>query len=278
MPQDESASAQQATEEVEWQYTAPSLERVAAWLQERVPAPFRAEPGFPRDLHDTYYDTPGWRLYRAGVACRVRRKGEDAELTLKTMAGAVDDIRTRSELSEALTAGGVNDPAQAPGAAGEAIRATIAGEALNPLFQLRTQRQVYALSDGDGPLGEIALDSTTIDATGAESPLLRVEVEVTDVERARPFVQALVEANGLGSAESSKFQAGLAAAGLVPAPPCPLLAPRVSRPACPPATTPLRHSGATSPPSSPTSPAPASASTPNTSTTCASRPGASAPP
>lgn len=201
--------------EVEWQYAALDTRPVLRWLQSAGVPGFSVTPAGVKELDDTYFDTADWRVHRAGYTCRVRHKGADAELTLKAMADASGGMRTRRELTEQLPEG-VTTPSHAPGPCGGALRA-IAGRAdLAPLFRLQTRRQLFALSDDQGLLGEVALDDTSI-PVGEDTPvrLARVEVEVDQaaVERARPFVAAIVAANGLTEALTSKFESALIATG-----------------------------------------------------------------
>lgn len=202
--------------EVEWQYAALDTRPVLRWLQSGQVLGFSVVPAGVKELDDTYFDTADWRVHKAGYTCRVRHKGADAELTLKAMADASGGMRSRRELTEEL-ASPSEAPARAPGPCGAALRAIAGRAALAPLFRLQTRRQVFMLSDDQGPLGEIALDDTSI-PVGEDTPvrLARVEVEVDQaaVERARPFVAALVSGNGLTEALTSKFESALIATGL----------------------------------------------------------------
>ena len=201
--------------EVEWQFAALDTRPVLRWLQAAAVPGFTVQPAGVKDLDDTYFDTAGWHIHRAGYTCRLRRKGGDAELTLKSMAEASGGIRSRRERTEPVPAS-VESPAAAPGPCGVAIRAMAGRAPVTPIFGLRTRRQLFTLSDEAGALAEIALDDTAI-PVGEEAPvrLARVEVEVDQsaIDRARPFVDAMVAANGLGPATSSKFESALIATG-----------------------------------------------------------------
>lgn len=208
--------------EVEWQYAALDTRPVLRWLQSGQVPGYSVVPAGVKELDDTYFDTADWRVHKAGYTCRVRLKGADAELTLKSMANPSGGMRTRRELTEGLSSPS-EAPARAPGPCGAALRAVAGRAVLDPLFRLQTRRQLFMLSDDQGPLGEVALDDTSI-PVGEDTPvrLARVEVEVDQaaVERARPFVAALVSGNGLTEALTSKFESALIATGLrVPAAP-----------------------------------------------------------
>lgn len=201
--------------EVEWQYAALDTRPVLRWLQSAAVPGYVVAPAGVKELDDTYFDTADWRVHHAGYTCRLRHKGSECELTLKAMADSSGGMRTRRELTEALPAGSTS-PAQANGPCGAAIRSLAGRNDLVPLFRLQTRRQLFTLADEQGLLGEIALDDTAI-PVGEDTPvrLARVEVEVEQpaVERARPFVAAMVAANGLTEALTSKFESALIATG-----------------------------------------------------------------
>lgn len=203
--------------EVEWQYAALDTRPVVRWLQGPLPPGYTVLHVGLKELDDTYFDTPGWHIHRAGYTCRVRRKGAEGELTLKAMAEASGGMRSRRELTEALESPGTQ-PSAAPGPCGALIRAVAGRATVEPVFRLQTRREVFNLEDAHGWVGEIAVDETSI-PVGEDRPvrLARVEVEVDPaaVERARPFVDALVAANRLTEAATSKFESALIATGQV---------------------------------------------------------------
>ena len=207
--------------ETEWQFVADDLDAVRAWLECETPAPYRVRADEPeREQHDEYWDTGGWLVWRAGFACRVRRRGESAELTLKGLSGGEGNLRRRAELNEPLDAlGGLAGAVARPGGeASRLLRALAGPHALRPVAALTTHRASLPLADGEGALGEIALDRTTVGEGRRAHELLRVEVEVAEdaIDRALPFVAALREGAGLRPARSGKLAAALAAAGASP--------------------------------------------------------------
>lgn len=201
--------------EVEWQYAALDPRPVVRWLSGSLPGGYSVAPAGVKELDDTYFDTAEFLVNRAGYTCRVRNKGGQAELTLKGMAEAREGMRSRRELTEALESPAVS-PSSAPGDCGALLRAVTGRNQLRELFRLQTRREVFNLSDANGYLAEIAVDETTI-PVGEDRPvrLSRVEVEVepAGVDRARPFVAALVAANRLTEAGTSKFESALIATG-----------------------------------------------------------------
>jgi triphosphatase len=208
--------------EVEWQFTAPDVERAIEWLSAANVPGYTVVPGPTKTLDDTYYDTADWRIHRARFTCRVRDKGDGAELTLKSMAAAKDGVRSRREITDYLPGPAPYHPAEGPGAGGEYVRLLAGRRGLEPLFQLHQVRRIFNLHDSAGPLAEVAVDRTTIPVDGGGAPveLGRVEVEVVagGLERAQRFVDLLVVTAGLTPAGTSKFEAALEARLLRPAP------------------------------------------------------------
>jgi triphosphatase len=209
------APAQSSSEtEIEWQFAALDVRPVARWLMAPTVPGYQATPGSRKTLRDSYYDTADWRLQRAGYTCRIRQKGDTYEATLKSMAEAVDGLRHREEITEPVESPDA-DLASLPGAVGQTIRAASGRLPVTRLFTLETDRQTYELRDEHGELGEIALDITTIPVAAEDHPVRfsRVEVEVASVERAKPFVDAIVAECSLQPATTSKFGAALIATG-----------------------------------------------------------------
>ncbi len=234
---------------------------VEEWLEEYGSGSgFSVAPGSKRELTDTYLDTEDWRLYRAGYALRVRRKGSNktSELTMKSLAPSGDGLGgkvRRREISERVRngEGGFPDLSKARGSAGERLRALRGSRELRSLFEILTRRQTFNLrletqenlvegqNDGDGSSGEIvqdasgnvrrggdgprvaeiALDTTEIRLDNGELParLSRVEVEVQEEEtpaEVSGFVEEMRRSLELEPTTTSKYEAGLYAAGLSP--------------------------------------------------------------
>jgi CHAD domain-containing protein len=197
---------------VEWQYEAPALNDVIAWLQvARVPG-YEVVPLKHKQVRDTYFDTADWRLFRGGFTCRVRHGDETSELTLKAMASAANGLRSRREMNELLGAD-VRRPEEATGPCGTAVRLMAGRRHVEALVTLDQSRTVFSLADGQGALGEITCDETV---PGPGEPLHRVELEVVPggVERAERFRALLVQVGALHPATLSKYEAALKAAGL----------------------------------------------------------------
>ena len=206
--------------EIEWQFDVDRLDRVENWLQETTkhPAYTLARQGV-WNLVDTYYDTPDWRILRAGYALRVRQVGARAEATLKALVPTGKGARQRREINESLSRPSSNkmEPLArlllATGEVGARIQAVTGAQPLRVLFSLRTMRLVYALHHGHARAAEVVLDETIIPTAGDRYELLRVEVELggAPLDDVKPFVASWRKACALHPAKLTKFETGLKA-------------------------------------------------------------------
>lgn len=218
--------------EVEWQFDAPDLRPVERWLAalperaaEAAALPVltvRAKP--PRRLVDRYFDTEDWRMAGAGFVLRVRRRGQHQEATIKDAGTTTEGgLRRRLEVTEDLPVEGLEALGDG-GPVGRRVAAVAGAKPLRPVLEIRTRRQPFSLRNGTEEVAEVALDQTTF-VVGAGRPpaqLRRVEVEVPPewADALEPLVDELRRSAGLTPASRSKFESGLAAAGLtVPGPP-----------------------------------------------------------
>src|ERR687894_832778 len=121
-------------EEIEWQLEADELALVEKWLEEHPSgAGVAIVPGWESELRDVYYDTEDWRLYRAGYALRVRKDGESAEATMKTLVPSEGGLRRRREISQPIE--GVETLKGVPGPVGDRVRRLTGHADLRPLFE-----------------------------------------------------------------------------------------------------------------------------------------------
>jgi CHAD domain-containing protein len=215
--------------EIEWQFDAPDLEVVQQWLAKCAQGQeITVQPDKTCQQQDTYCDTADWRISQAGYTLRVRRIGDQAETTLKSVVSAEKGkARHRREINEDLPTPAPTEDAlsllqHAQGDVSRRARALAGAHPLRRLFELHTQRQVYQLRIAGEPAGEIALDETCIIARprGKEVHLQRVEVEVQDDKNANlaAFVIEMCQACELRPAMVTKFEAGLLAQHLTPPP------------------------------------------------------------
>jgi CHAD domain-containing protein len=212
--------------EVEWQLASTDLASVRRWLDDHGTIDgLVLEPRSTLKIFDTYFDTDDWRIHRAGFALRIRSEDGKSEATLKSLRSNSTEMADRRELSETLESTESESIARSTGPVGTRVHAVSGAHPLQPLFEVHTSRQLYAVhaADDEKPLGEIALDETVISHPDGQpqTSLQRVEVEaLTDAhEPLQTLVNALRSGCSLESASDSKFSQGLKSAGLAPAPP-----------------------------------------------------------
>ena len=208
---------------MEWQLACTDLEAVRRWLAEHGTIDgLILEPRSTLQIFDTYLDTKDWRIHRAGFALRIRSGSGKPEATLKSLHSASAEVADRLELSETLENGEADSIQYSVGPVGVRVQAVSGARALQPLFELRTLRQRFAIrrEDQAQQLGEIALDETTISRPhGApETSMQRVEVEaLTDShEPLRLLVKTLRSDCALEAASDTKYSYSLKSVGLVP--------------------------------------------------------------
>jgi CHAD domain-containing protein len=233
--------------EVEWQLTAPDPGQVRHWLQtNRKTDSFIIEPRPTARIHDVYFDTDDWRIYRAGYALRLRTQSNRQEVTLKSLHSARPDVMDRHELTEPLHHGAGSsssnpEPGQGRslestaesilslrGSVGAPVRAVAGNRPLRPLFEVRTNRQKFEVFDAAEAQGsssqpakaEVAIDETAISPphSAPQANLQRVEIEARGEDPApvEKLVEVLTSECGLERSSESKFAAGLKASGLTP--------------------------------------------------------------
>ena len=214
--------------ELEWQFATTDLGAARSWLaslpQGHSERRCTRRPSL--QIHDTYYDSSDWMIYRAGFALRLRQASEDAgagetELTLKALRAPVKGIARRTEISAPMPSSDIGTILASGEPIAEHIRALVGTRLLSPLFKAHTRRERLRLleADSDLPLAEIDLDEISIETpAGDTEQLTRVEVECIHAEPAalEPWVGGLRDGARLQPALLSKFRTGIAAAGLDP--------------------------------------------------------------
>ena len=220
--------------EIEWQFVVDDPAEAERVLRYEAAADgLSLEPLGEQQLVDQYLDTDGWAFHRAGFALRLRDEGGPPLAELKALSGrdagseAHAPLR-RLEISERLSAAYPLTPLAGlragSGPVSRRVRDVAGNDELRPLFTLRTVRRRFALRSGCATLAEVAIDDTSILRADGDTALelRRVEVEVGGAgtpESVAPFARRLRERAGLRPAEHSKFEAGLEAVALRPAPP-----------------------------------------------------------
>jgi CHAD domain-containing protein len=126
-------------------------------------------------LEAEYYDTADLRLIQAGITLRRRRGGEDAGWHLKLPAGPDSRDEIRLPLSQARR--------RVPAELAALVRGPARGQALRPVAQITTRRQLRRLLDDTGAaLAEVAADDVRAESVGEHKAVTHwheVEVELT---------------------------------------------------------------------------------------------------
>lgn len=158
-------------------------------------------------LCNTYFDTPDLALSARKMALRLRKKGQDWLLTVKTAEKSTDGLSRRHEWEAPAQPGEFNfshvDQPQ--------LRAYL--ESLIPqltaIFTTDFQRHAWVLQRGGARI-EVALDQGEIESRGQREPLCEVELEllVGEPEDLRALAAELGEQVQLVPSEISKAQRG----------------------------------------------------------------------
>lgn len=206
-----------AAVEVEWQFEVRDVDAVGRWLARVDLGPeWAVARRATLRLHDVYFDTAEWAVGRSRHALRVRSDGGNVEAALKGFGTSRGGAKHRRELTESLADGRLATLRAARGVVGRRVRATVGSAPLRRLFAVRTRREVWDVCRRGRIVAELALDRTRIVARRGTRDLERVEIEV---KRGTPtvvagFVATLRRRRRLGPVRRSKFETGLAAAGL----------------------------------------------------------------
>ncbi len=153
------------------------------------------------EVVDTYYDSPDLRLRAQGRALRLRVSGHRRILGWKSLTPAdPDGISTREEEEFEMPEG--TPPSLDPD--------------LKPNFVVRQNRTRWQVQTGDGLRAEASWDTVTWEAKVGESADRVLELELKDgnPEHFRKVALGLGETLGWPTATWSKYERGLALAGL----------------------------------------------------------------
>lgn len=164
--------------------------------------PSRVQP-----LLNTYYDTPELALSARKMALRLRKKGADWLLTVKTAEQSTDGLSKRSEW-EAPAQPGQFDFSHVDQSALRAYLESLIPQ-LTAIFTTDFQRQAWVVERRDARI-EIALDQGQIESQGRQELLCEVELELLAGEPGalRALAAELGQEITLVPSEISKAQRG----------------------------------------------------------------------
>jgi len=187
--------------------------RLAAEAAARAPRllPFAAPPK-KRRLDSVYYDTPDFRLQRAGAALRLRRAGRGWLQTLKLPQGPQGALASRAEWEMAAPKGRLDCTLFPREAVRDASGLDIVRLArrLRPVFATRFERRSGPLALGHGVRAEACIDRGVIEAGAKREDILELELELMEGEIG-PLVglaEGLVQPLGLHIETASKAERG----------------------------------------------------------------------
>jgi inorganic triphosphatase YgiF len=140
-------------------------------------ADFVLSAGQIKQVRDTYLDTAGRRILRAGYACRRREESEGILITLKGLGGAQGAVHRREEL-EVLMPSDLPLAEWPPSPVRERVLQLIGPAPLLPLFELQQARTVRLATLGERRVAELSLDDVCVIAGSREQVYLEMEVEL----------------------------------------------------------------------------------------------------
>lgn len=184
---------------------------------------FAVTPGATDLIVDRYFDTPNWDIFHAGWAYRCRERGRSQTLSLKAVGEGERQgaVFVRAELEQHLPASRRPNGVLPEGPVAERLGNMINGDRRQELFRIRNRRTTYDVvaADKSATTIELAFDRTQIlatedDASGMAFLELELELKTGSSRSLVELAQALEKRLGLLSAQLSKFERGLQAAGL----------------------------------------------------------------
>jgi inorganic triphosphatase YgiF len=177
-------------------------------------------------IRDAYLDTPDWRLYHAGYACRIRRTSRHAPgravLGLKSLQRARRGVSLREEHERIVPSGrcrrGLSGALRREGDLGARILDILDGRKTRVIFRIRNRRETYAVRFGKRLRAHVSLDDFTLTAGARRRRLAEVEIEIKQgtEEELRGLARLLLPRVGLSTQTRAKFKQGLELAGLTP--------------------------------------------------------------
>ena len=175
-------------------------------------------PTGERIQEDTYLDTPGFDLLRAGFSLRHRRRDGKTKATLKSIPSRNDRalLRDRTEIEEMISDGA--GATVAGGRIEEVVRAAIGDLGLHPVVRIRTERHTFQVGAEPGSGAVLGADQARVYPGVGDEPVFGfLEIEVEDAGGGRGLLERagneLMDEYGLRPSSLSKFERGLQALG-----------------------------------------------------------------
>ena len=199
--------------EVECKFLVPNPVLLANLPDMLVGMDLRISNATRQTLRDTYLDTADWWLYRAGLACRLRRVDDSASLEFKTVAPVRNGLAKRTEFREALPSAPDGPITELPG---KRLRSWLAPLMPTSQFEAKIElAQTRALYQAVSPEDMRVDVSGDLVRLGDGKEFAEIEIELVDgtPEMLAAFGREFADRFGLRVAASSKFETGLQTAG-----------------------------------------------------------------
>jgi len=166
------------------------------------------------DMHAVYFDTEDRRLYREGIAFRVRKEGDIMQATLKWNGSSEDGMHKREEINapvddaEKLNTPDVEIFAQSEMC--EVLKGLVGQRKLLPMMETDIVRHQVRIDTGKS-ISELSVDKGEVRANGKSAPILEMEIELFsgDEEDMKALGEELAKKFGLRAENISKFKRGL---------------------------------------------------------------------
>jgi CHAD domain-containing protein/uncharacterized protein YjbK len=201
--------------EVEAKFIIPDSATFAALQELRHLDDFELRPLGTKPVVDRYLDTAEQRLYRAGLACRLRHVKDKQIITLKSLTEAATEIHRRQEIEEEVESSDfqAGQPLKWPdNEVKKVVVEIISAAPLQPLFTLYQTRYQYQVLWRSRAVIEFSLDEVSL-RNPAEVDYYELEAELlepgSEADLTR-FTAALRAVWPLQAETRSKFERALA--------------------------------------------------------------------
>ena len=164
-------------------------------------------------MNAVFYDTPDYKLQRAGFAFRIRREGDENVATLKWGGTTSEGMHKRQELNITLDDEEARHPAISifgQDEVGGELERLIGDEPLEALMEIQYLRRQVRLDTGKS-ISELSADEGFVRANGGETPICEMEIELYsgDEEDMRALGDEIASKYDLKLENTSKFKRGL---------------------------------------------------------------------
>lgn len=166
------------------------------------------------EMHAVYFDTQDRRLYREGIAFRVRKEGDALVATLKWNGSSEEGMHKREEINvpvdseEKLSAPDIKIFSQSEMC--QVLEKIVGDRKLIPLMDIYYRRRQVRLDTGNC-ICELSVDKGEVVCNGKIAPISELEIELYsgDEEEIIKLGTELCEKYQLSPGEISKYKRGL---------------------------------------------------------------------